>query len=181
MKKLFLALCLTSFAIGFSQEEKQVDFKKNEIKGNALFLVIGAAEFSYERILNDYSGVGASVFFAKEDESDTTLSLTPYYRAYFGKKPAAGFFVEGFGMLSTGLLDNSQTKYEYVNGNSVRIDIPNTNKKYTDFALGFGVGAKWVHKRGYVFEINGGVGRNFIQNNSPEVVGRGGITLGYRF
>jgi hypothetical protein len=32
-----------------------------------------------------------------------------------------------------------------------------------------------------VFEINAGIGRNLLSKNSPEVVGRGGITLGYRF
>jgi hypothetical protein len=54
-------------------------------------------------------------------------------------------------------------------------------KKYTDFALGFGLGSKWIHKRGFVFEIGAGIGRNLISSNSLEVVGRGGITLGYRF
>jgi hypothetical protein len=35
-------------------------------------------------------------------------------------------------------------------------------------------------KRGFIFEINAGIGK-FIYSNSLEVVGRGGITLGYRF
>jgi hypothetical protein len=34
---------------------------------------------------------------------------------------------------------------------------------------------------GFVFEINAGIGRNLFSDNSPEIVGRGGITLGYRF
>jgi len=175
MKNLFLALCLTTFAIGYSQEEKQVDLKKNEIKGNALFLVLGAVEVTYERLLNEDAGLGVSLFFVNEDDFDTSFSLTPYYRAYFGKKPAAGFFVEGFSMINTGV---NTTTYNYDNNGNLN----STDKdRYTDFALGFGLGSKWVHKRGFVFEINAGIGRNLFSDNSPEVVGRGGITLGYRF
>jgi hypothetical protein len=37
MKKLFVLLCLSIFAFGYSQDKEKVDFKKNEIKGNALF------------------------------------------------------------------------------------------------------------------------------------------------
>jgi hypothetical protein len=36
-------------------------------------------------------------------------------------------------------------------------------------------------KRGFIFEINAGIGRNLFNSNSLEVVGRGGITLGYRW
>jgi len=36
-------------------------------------------------------------------------------------------------------------------------------------------------KRGFIFEINAGIGRNLFNSDSPEVVGRGGITLGYQF
>jgi hypothetical protein len=35
-------------------------------------------------------------------------------------------------------------------------------------------------RKGFVFEINAGIGRNLFSDNSPEIVGRGGITL-YRF
>lgn len=173
MKKLLFLLCLCCLTFGYSQEK--VDFPKNEIKGNALFLVLGAVEVTYERILNEDSGLGASLFFVNEEVSDPSFSLTPYYRAYFGKKPAAGFFVEGFSMFSTG--KDSATYYFDNLGNLINIE----KNRYTDLALGFGLGSKWVHKRGFVFEINAGIGRNLLSTNSPEVVGRGGITLGYRF
>jgi hypothetical protein len=175
MKKLLLLLCLTSSLLGFSQEKETIDFKKNELKGNALFLVLGAVELTYERIINEDAGLGISLFFVAEDEFDTNFSLAPYYRAYFGKKTAAGFFVEGFSMINTGV--NSRTYYYDNNGNLSNIE----KDRYTDFALGFGLGSKWIHKRGFVFEINAGIGRNLFSDNSPEIVGRGGITLGYRF
>ena len=175
MKKIFLFLVLSSSMFGIAQEKEKVDFPKTEIKGNSFFLVLGAVEVTYERILNEDSGLGVALFFVNEEDFDTSFSLTPYYRAYFGKKPAAGFFVEGFSMLSTGV--HNKTYYFNNSGNLINIE----KDRYTDFALGFGLGSKWVHKRGFVFEINAGIGRNLFSNNSPEVVGRGGISLGYRF
>jgi hypothetical protein len=172
MKKLFVLLCLSIFTLGYSQDKEKVDFPKNEIKGNALLLVAGALEVTYERLINEESGVGVSLFVPYDNDIDTNFSLSPYYRFYFGKKPAAGFFVEGFGML------NSYESYIYTNNWS-----SNDTVYRTDFALGFGLGAKWVTTKGFLFEINAGVGRNLFNSSDTdnEFVGRGGITLGYRF
>jgi len=175
MKKLVLLLFLVSFSFGYSQEKEQVDFKKNEIKGNALFLVAGALEVTYEHLLNEESGIGVSLFVPYDNSINTNFSLSPFYRFYFGKKPAAGFFVEGFGML------NSYT--QQASTGSFFTNYVGPEKDVTDFALGFGLGAKWITNKGFIFEINGGVGRNLINSNDKdfEIVGRGGITLGYRF
>ena len=172
MKKLLVMLCLTVFTFGYSQDKETAYFNKNEIKGNALMLVAGAFEVTYERILNEESGAGVSLFVPYDNTIGTKFSLTPYYRFYFGKKPAAGFFAEGFGMINSYQYNNNT----YYNGNSNA----GTN---TDFALGFGIGGKWITKKGFVFEINGGVGRNLFNSNNTDykIVGRGGITLGYRF
>jgi hypothetical protein len=177
MKKLLslLLLCLSLFTIGYSQETQKVNFLKNEIKVNALFLVAGALEVTYERILNEETGLGASVFIAITDDFNTKFALTPYYRLYFGKKPAAGFFVEGFGSLNS--YDDSIYNWESNNYSSYR-DVTRT-----DFALGFGLGSKWTNKRGFLLEINGGIGRNLFNSSDTDhqIVGRGGITLGYRY
>ena len=178
MRKLFVVLCFSSFLFGFSQEKETVDFKRNELKGNALLLVIGAGEFTYERLLDEESGVGVSLFFNYDDQFYTKFSLTPFYRFYFSKKPAAGFFVEGFGML------NSYDSYVYNNNSYDPYNSYNSNiETRTDFALGFGLGSKWITKKGFLFEINAGVGRNLFNSGDTdnEIVGRGGITLGYRF
>jgi hypothetical protein len=175
MKKLLVIVCLSVFAFGYSQDGKQVDFKRNEIKGNALFLVAGALEVTYEHLLNEESGVGVSLFVPYDSDIDVNFSLAPYYRFYFGKKPAAGFFVEGFGMLDSYTQPASEGDWlsNYVG----------PEKKVTDFALGFGLGAKWVTTNGFLFEINSGIGRNLFNSSDTdyEIVGRGGITLGYRF
>lgn len=174
MKKIILLFCLTVSVFSYSQEK--VDFPKNELKGNALFLVLGAVEVTYEHLLNQDAGLGVSLFFVNEEDFEAELNITPYYRAYFGKKQAAGFFVEGFGMISSGK-NGGYSGYDYNTSTSYTVE----GKKYTDFALGFGLGSKWVHKNGFLFEINAGIGRNLLSDNSPEIVGRGGITLGYRF
>ena len=53
----------------------------------------------------------------------------------------------------------------------------------TDFALGFGFGGKWVTKKGFIFELSTGIGRNLFNNNDTDyqIVGRGGINFGFRF
>jgi hypothetical protein len=180
MKKTILILSLSTSLIGFGQEQKATPLLKNEIKANALFLVIGATEFTYERILSNDSGVGVSVFYAKQDDADLNFSLSPYYRAYFGDKPAAGFFVEGFSMLNTGR-KSVHVDYVFDNNTQTYNSVNRGGESFTDLALGFSVGAKWIHSRGFVFEFSGGIGRNLIDSDSPEVVGRGGISLGYRF
>ncbi|MBC5840313.1 MAG: DUF3575 domain-containing protein [Flavobacteriaceae bacterium] len=175
MKKLIIVIFFFSYLTTYSQEKTAPDFKKNELKGNALFLVLGAVEVSYERILNEDTGLGVTIFYVNEDDFESNFTLSPYYRAYFGKKTAAGFFIEGFSMFNTGVA--SKTYYYDNNNNISRID----KNRYTDLAIGFGLGSKWVHKKGYLFEINTGIGRNLLSKDSPEIVGRLGITLGYRF
>ena len=55
------------------------------------------------------------------------------------------------------------------------------NHKYTDLAVGISVGGKWVSRRGFVAEIYAGIGRDMLTNSDLEVVGRGGVSIGYRF
>lgn len=69
---------LIFFFIGFSQEKGTIDFKRNEFKGNALFLVLGPAEITYERLINEDSGISASLFFAKKGDFDPQFSVKPY-------------------------------------------------------------------------------------------------------
>jgi hypothetical protein len=175
VKRLIILVCFLSIALCHSQQKEVEAFTKNELKGNALFLVLGAVEITYERLITDDSGIGATVFFVNEDDFESNFTLTPYYRAYFGKKTAAGFFIEGFSMFNTGVV--SKTYYYDNNNDTSRFE----KNRYSDLALGFGLGSKWVHNRGFVFEINTGIGRNLLSKNSPEIVGRLGITLGYRF
>jgi hypothetical protein len=177
MKKSCLFLCLCCLTFGYSQEKQQENalLRKNELKLNAAFLIAGAFEVSYERIIDDESAFGTSLFLTANDDISNKFMLTPYYRYYFGRKPAAGFFAEGFGSINT----YENKIYNYLS--SLSYDY--RTEKTTDFALGFGLGGKWITKKGVVFEIYSGVGRNLINsdNSDFQIIGRGAISVGYRF
>jgi hypothetical protein len=183
MKKIvFVAALLLSGICINAQEDSTPDFPRNEFKGNALFLILGSFELTYERLINDESGLGVSLNIPYiYDDWDLNFSVTPYYRYYFGNKPAAGFFAEGFGMLN-----NFRDYYStYVGDWNSGIGYWDYNRKTrTDFALGIGIGGKWISRKGVLLEINAGVGRNIFGGSYDgefELVGRGGITVGYRF
>lgn len=154
-----------------------VNVAKNEVKLNGVFLILGTFEASYERNLSENSSVGISVLIPFErDYVDTDINyyVSPYYRIFFGKKYASGFFLEGFGMLNS-----IRDSYSYYLDTGVRFDVENA----TDFALGLGLGGKWFTKGGFVFEVNGGFGRNLFNasENGFDFVGKLGFNLGYRF
>lgn len=192
MKKLLLLFTFSTFIVGYSQENVQVDatetpsFKRNEARLNAAALIAGVFELSYERVLNEESGAGISLYFAGAtadlEGNYVPFSIAPYYRIYFGKKPAAGFFFEGFGMYNvTQISDYYYTNYNNGYFNSTVIK----GEKISDFALGFGLGGKWMTRKGIVFELSGGVGRNLFneKNNTigTKIVGRAAVSVGYRF
>jgi hypothetical protein len=177
-KSLFITAILLISLPTIAQEnnpsnEKTISKDKilsnHELKLNALYLIIGIPEFGYEYLINEESGIGLNILLSIDSDIDFNFALTPYYRFYFGKKRAAGFFAEGFGML------NSYDSTDY--------DGQFDAESETDFALGIGVGAKFLTNGGFIFEIYGGVGRNLITQNyySEEFVPRFGITLGKRF
>lgn len=183
MKKVILLLSVCIASLGYSQEKDVKSFPQNEIKGNAAYLLGAFPEFSYERILNDESSVGVSLGFSIDETITTTFELTPYYRHFFGKKPAAGFYAEGFTMINSVSPEHYKYLYDPATGNSTTTYHKDS---YTNFAVGFGLGGKWVSKKGFVFEIGAGIGRNLTNSvkndyNDLTFVGRGGIIFGYRF
>lgn len=155
---------------------------QNELKVNVFNLIaFKFADITYESLINEETSFGVGLLFriGEYDEDigyDRSFSLTPFYRKYFSKGYASGFFVEGFAMLNSGNED-IYTEFDEQTGNLIR-----TDEKYTDFALGVSIGGKFISKRGFLAEVYGGIGRNFLNSeSSPEVVPRGGISLGFRF
>ncbi|MGY5847294.1 hypothetical protein ACW6QP_07720 [Salegentibacter sp. HM20] len=191
MKKILLSLVLLcSTTLLFAQETSDFNSQDtltnrnsglNELSVGALNLVaFGALDVAYERILNEYSSLGAEVFFLalardSEDVAEAyrkNFSFTGKYKYYFGDKFARGFYVHGFGMLSSG-----DYRDEYYENGQYR----SRNYDYTDFALGFGVGGKFVARGGFFLDLNTGIGRNLLSENSPTVVGQFNVNLGFRF
>ncbi|WP_179343275.1 DUF3575 domain-containing protein [Winogradskyella ursingii] len=181
MKNIVLAIVLL-FSIFTLQSQNQNDTivdpheKDNEVKINAVFLLAGAFEGFYERNINEESSAGISVFlpFANDIDYDINYYVSPYYRIFFGNKYAAGFFLEGFAMLNS-------VEREFSSGSNGNLTFE--DKTVTDFALGFGLGSKWLTTGGFVFELSGGIGRNLFENDfdGESLVGKFGFNLGYRF
>ena len=171
----FVLLC-SIFSINAQEEEPYPSpyFAKHEVKLNGIMLVVGAVEVGYEYLLNEESGIGISVFLPYDDEvsDDIKYYLSPYYRYYFGKKYAGGFFLEGFGMLNR---SDRDLKFIFFDDNK--------DNFVTDFALGIGLGGKWMTKKGFVGEINYGFARNLFETKESEYnfIGKFGISIGYRF
>jgi len=180
MKKITLsALLLISCVVLFAQQNNDYYSEmNNELKLNMSNLIgFKWLDVGYERILNEESSIGIGTLISLDSDVDgldeyRTFSLTPYYRHFFSSKYAQGFFVEAFTMIHSGKFD----EYYYDNN-----DPHFEDHKYTDLAVGISVGGKWVTKRGFVAEIYAGIGRDMLDNSDIEVVGRGGVSIGYRF
>jgi hypothetical protein len=195
MKKITLLALLVFISQQFTAQETddteksrypQDVEKKYELKLNAFSLIaFSAIDISYERLINENSSYGVAVFYNLSDYADDDIvfpkkfSITPYYRQFFYEnKYARGFFIEGFGMLNT--YQDYYNNYDYSY---------NKVETQTSFALGISVGGKFVIKEGFTAEVLGGVGRNLIKGESDDdynyfqnnIIGRFGISLGYRF
>ncbi len=179
MKKLNITtvivfLILSIFKVQ-SQEEKVSQIQgKNEIKLNGFYLALGVAEISYERILNNESAVGISVNFDLEENNLYNFGVIPYYRLYFGKKKAAGFFIEGNAAV---IADDPRPCYDCFLSPG-----PRESKLY--FGLGVAAGGKFISRKGWVGEIFIGIGRFFGTNeyyHISELYPRVGISFGKRF
>lgn len=164
----------------FAQEASKEKVYSNDTKGVNEFRIgaIHALNFhlnaNYERILDKYSGFGATLTVYNNNssnEAQVNLMLTPYYRFYFSETKeygAQGFFVEGF----SGLVSGSD-KINYLG-----------KRDYTSFLIGFGLGKKWVNKKGFIFEWLLGYGRGMskspIDNEYRDFL-KGDLSIGYRF
>lgn len=188
MKKITLLSLLFVSTLSIAQEKLSEKYlqdidKNNELKLNAFSLIaLSSLDVSYERLINSESSYGVALFYNFSDIETSDIgfpkkfSLTPYYRWFFSEsRYARGFFVEGFGMLNT----YEDSFYDF--NNTYRVE------NETAFALGISVGGKFVTKTGFTTEVYLGVGRNLINNGNDDnyfdynIVGRFGISLGYRF
>lgn len=161
MKKIIIVLAVFISSITQAQQEVSVDL------GDAL--VMKTLELSYEYYLNEQSAIGASILFNLNGEnSDLRYNeesmLTAFYRHYFFDSGNLHYFGEVFFGINSG----EKEKDEEIT-------------KYTDGALGVGIGAKYVSQGGLMISALGGIGRNLFNNNSYEFVPRVGLNIGYRF
>ena len=193
MKKvLFIGLLLASTLMGYGQKTDSLKNSiqknaeaighggKNELKINLLFTVLGMPEISYERLLADNMGIGASILIGLDKEIDYKFAFIPHYRVYFGSKKASGFFIEGNAGIT--IVENYYYYYGAISyPPNYTPDPVKTSKTY--FGLGAAAGAKFLTRNGFLGEAYLGVGRTFGDRSSADLGGypRIGITIGKRF
>ncbi len=188
----FLLFSITSFSQEISKKPENTsseeiykrDISKNELSIGAFNLVaFGALDIAYERIMSPNSSWAVEAFVLALNDEDVgdpyekDLSLTGKYKHFFGDRSTWGFYVNGLAMISTG---------KYTNSDDIYISDPYNNlareeHNYTDFALGFGLGGKFVSQQGFSLDLGTGIGRNLFSENSPTIVGQFNVNLGFRF
>lgn len=191
---IVFALLIFNSSLGRAQSSEgfyQREVAKNEISLNVFnVLVFGALDLTYERVLSDQTSLGINFFskvFNKNEGEDNDLSEvydkefsgTTAFKFYLNDdKVASGFYAEAFGMLSSGENNKDITEVDPVTQEEVSVE---KEFEYTDFALGFGVGVKYVAKQGFLMDAGFGIGRNLFNKNSPDVVLLPTVNVGYRF
>jgi len=188
---LFLFVSFLTFSQGITTETETTsseevfkrDIAKNELSIGAFNLVVfGALDIAYERIITPNSSWAVEAFVLAlnndniGDPYEKDYSLTGKYKYFFSDRTAWGFYVNGLAMISSGEF----TRYEDILIDDYYIG-RNTTKNYTDFALGFGLGGKFVSKQGFFLDLSTGIGRNLLSEDSPTIVGQFNVDLGFRF
>ena len=172
MKNLCFALLL--FSGYLLQAQAYPTFKDNqELKFNiGLFLATTTIDASYEYYLSEDTSFGGTVYF-DNDASDYNgnFGIGPNFRAYFGYAPRSGFFAEAFGLYYTGEEDVASD------------NLGTRNNDYSTFALGLGIGNKWVTRsQKFTMEFSGGFGRNVNPADFQDTfVYRAALSVGFRF
>lgn len=200
MRKHIFVLSILICAFGALNAQNKIDtipakFKgNNEIKLNALYLLNGVVNFSYERIVakNFTIGLTASLNLIAT-KSYYRSEYNPYLRVYFGNQRANAFFLEG-NFLMVNREDNSE-------GLTQTVKLPNGGEQTTSvntgvrnsYGIAGGLGYKHVLKKGYLIEVNGVIGKLMgdFDGKRPQSTGwfagidkiyaRGAISIGKRF
>jgi hypothetical protein len=143
---------------------------KHEIRFNLTNGIAGFPEINYERFITDNSGIGIAGALSLENKMNQSLRslLLPYYRLYFGKGFASGFFIEG----------NLALASENIYANNFGGPSDYENKQF--FGMGVAIGVKLLSRNGFVGEIYSGLGRLY-GNTQERSYPRVGICLGKRW
>ncbi|MDT0553240.1 DUF3575 domain-containing protein [Urechidicola vernalis] len=177
VKSQIAVFFLLLISVGSFSQEVEITKEKtvrNEIKLNLMYLLGSTIDIAYEHILNENSSLGISLMHTlNEKNSMWKYGITPYYRMFFGKKEASGFFIEG----------NMAFYSEEINyGTWIYFGTPPPVEFETGFGAGFAIGGKFVNKNGFLVELYLGAGRNFINTDIiEEYYPRAGISIGKRF
>ncbi|WGK64994.1 hypothetical protein [Croceiramulus getboli] len=180
MKQFVVALALVISGLLSAQEDNPSPFLENqprhELRLDAIELIaVSALELSYEYVISQYSGAGASLTISLDSDSvsEENWKFTPFYRQYFFNNQdygARGFFAEA--NLQVAFLEDPPCEECVELGE--RAD-------FTTMGAGLALGQKWLSRNGFSLELSAGIGRYFINNQDRDFYFRGGVLVGYRF
>ena len=148
-------------------------------------------DITYEYIKNSEIGFGVTARYCLDPDASSGLAdgekyaITPFFRYYFFSKKdygSKGFYAEAFLKCFGGKVDwyNSSS---YYSDNSYYVSASSGTANYFDVAFGVGLGYKYVNRSGFFVDLNLGLGRSsgLSDKLGDTSVGRGGITVGFRF
>ncbi len=192
MKKLALILFL-SFQFMNAQEagtKSILAAKRNEFRIDLLSLgMFSKMNLTYERFLNDRFSAGLSGSYtnsAKVNEdfdngnrnNSPKYEVTPFVRYNLSKGASSFYFAEIFVAANGG--DFRETVLLTDENNNSYYTIQKT--KYSDVAIGAGLGYKFYIKDRFGLELLVGFGSNlFNKEKSPDILSRVGLGFSYRF
>lgn len=164
MRTLFFIISVATFiGQGLAQNYERNGLKNNELKLNTFYLIsthLIYPELSYERIIGNRATVGLTVglkigsdtpkadfgSYYVDDVLNWNFSIQPYYRYYFSRKRATGFFLESSAV--------------FFSTESYR-DIENE----LGIGVGQAIGAKFMIKNSWSIDFVAGGGYNLLQES----------------
>ena len=179
------------FLICFSAAaQDQPAVKHHEIRTNVLGTISqGAYNLSIEKKTpgNFSYGLGGSITqsasqkaaFETGNKSNLPVwDITPFVRYKLSKSIRSYYFAEAFSSLNHG-----KNKAILRNTDAANTAVYSVEKsKYTDLALGGSLGYKFFIKEVFALEFLVGFGSNLLNTKqSPDVVSRVGLSIGYQF
>lgn len=167
-------LFLLLYSLSWGQSKKDGLGGRHELKLNALSTLGGYFESSYDYILNDESSLGISAGFSFDKDIEYNFMIVPNYRFFFGKKPAAGFFIEA----NVAIFSQEEQRSSFIGNFSA-----NNGRSHMGLGAGIAIGGKFLsNKKGFIGELFVGGGRNFINKDLIDSgYPRIGISIGKRF
>jgi len=188
MKKIIILFLFTTLYV--NAQESSISAKKNEFRVDVFSAIaFGRISVSYERFLGKNFSVNLNTNFSNSNKiqnefdggSRNNLSkyeFNPSIRYALSKGKSSYYFAEIFASANGGDYKEIIRAIDE-NGNGY---YTTQVSKYTDFALGGGLGYKMYFKRAYAVELLVGFGKNLTNTiKSPDIISRVGINLGYRF
>ncbi len=188
MKKIIILFLFTTLYV--NAQESSISAKKNEFRVDVFSAIaFGRISVSYERFIGKNFSVNLNTNFSNSNKiqnefdggSRNNLSkyeFNPSIRYALSKGKSSYYFAEIFASANGGDYKEIIRAIDE-NGNGY---YTTQFSKYTDFALGGGLGYKMYFKKAYAVELLVGFGKNLTNTiKSPDIISRVGINLGYRF